>query len=381
MSETKAKYFSFEVLHQSSKSAARVGVIHTPHGPIQTPSFVAVGTNGTLKALDNTYVDEMGLELMFCNTYHMMVHPGADVVADMGGLHAFIRRKNPIITDSGGFQVFSLAYGSVANELKSAGQKKHDTAVIKIDESGVKFRSYRDGSVIHLTPESSIEAQKKLGADIIIPFDELPPFHMGQAALEKSFKRTHRWMTRSLEAHLANPKEQAIYGVVHGGLDPSLRRQSAHILSEQPWDGFALGGSFGKNHLDLERVLDMTVNELTANKPRHLLGIGDQKGMALAISHGVDTMDSSYPTKLARHGQLFRQNGTIKIGQSKWKSSNGPIDPDCPCHTCQNYSLAYLHHLYKMSEPIFATLASIHNIKYLINWMAQRREMILNDQI
>lgn len=380
MSAIKSQSFTFEVIHQSSKSNARVGVIHTPHGPIPTPSFVAVGTNGTLKALDNTMVDDMGLDLMFCNTYHMMVHPGADIVGQMGGLHNFIRRTKPIITDSGGFQVFSLAYGSVANELKSSGQKKHDNAVLKIDESGVKFRSYRDGHIIHLTPETSIEAQKQLGADIIIPFDELPPFHMGQKALEKSFRRTHRWMTRSLNAHNEDKRNQAIYGVVHGGLNPELRRESASILADQSWDGFALGGSFGKDHHDLEKVLSMTCDHLPSDKPRHLLGIGDQKGMNLAIMNGIDTMDSSYPTKLARHGQLFHQNGTIKIGQSQWKSSKSPIDPDCRCHTCSNYSLAYLHHLYKMSEPIFATLASIHNIKFLINWMGQQREKILTDQ-
>ncbi len=381
MSGTKISDFSFELIHQSKKSHARVGVIHTPHGQIHTPSFVAVGTNGTLKAIDNAFVSALGLELMFCNTYHLMVHPGADVVKNMGGLHSFIQRDCPIITDSGGFQVFSLAYGSVANELKGVGQKKHNNAVLKIDETGVKFRSYRDGSIIHLTPETSIDAQKKLGADIIIPFDELPPFHMGQSALESSFKRTHRWMKRSLDAHLINPNRQAIYGVVHGGLQQDLRKQSAEILSDQPWDGFALGGSFGKDHNDLSAVLNMTMPHLPYSRPRHLLGIGDHLGMTVAVQAGIDTMDSSYPTKLARHGQLLRQNGTIKIGQSKWKQSKAPIDPDCRCYTCKNYSLAYLHHLYKMSEPTYATLASIHNISYLIQWMQHVRQKILEDQI
>lgn len=187
------EFFRFELLHQSTKSRARVGRIHTPHGIIDTPNFVAVGTNGTLKALDNQMVDSIGLQLMFCNTYHLLLQPGVDVVRRAGGLHRFINRKLPIITDSGGFQVFSLAYGSVADELKSKGTKKSEGHVLKIDEEGVLFRSYRDGAKVLLTPETSIQAQKALGADIIIPFDELPPYHIDRDRLKVSLNRTHRW--------------------------------------------------------------------------------------------------------------------------------------------------------------------------------------------
>ena len=375
---TDSKSFGFEIIHQSKRSGARVGRITTPHGTIETPSFVAVGTNGTLKAMDNILVCDLGVDLMFCNTYHLLVHPGVDVVAEFGGLHDYISRDKPIITDSGGFQVFSLAYGSVANELKSIGKKKMDSAVIKIDESGVKFRSYRDGSIIHLTPESSIDAQKKLGADIIIPFDELPPFHMGTDALLRSFRRTHRWMKRSLSKHLESPNNQAIYGVVHGGLDSVLRRESAIQLSNDAWDGLALGGSFGQSHADLEHVLAVTSPHLVSHKPRHLLGIGDFKGIDLAVNYGMDTMDSSYPTKLARHGQLLRGDEKIKIGQTQWRNAKGPIDADCQCYTCQNYQLGYLHHLYKAREPTFATLASIHNIHAITQRMHKIREDILS---
>ena len=196
----------FEVLHQSSKSRARVGRIHTPHGIIDTPGFVAVGTNGTLKSIDNEMVNQIGLQLMFCNTYHLMLQPGSEVVAKAGGLHKFINRKNPIITDSGGFQVFSLAYGSVADELKSKGTKKNDGSVLKIDEDGVLFRSYRDGRKILLTPETSVKAQKDLGADIIIPFDELPPYHISSKRLIEALERTHRWEKRSLDEHLKKPQ-------------------------------------------------------------------------------------------------------------------------------------------------------------------------------
>src|SRR5580704_340585 len=214
--------FRFEIIHQSSKSRARVGRIHTPHGIIDTPNFVAVGTNGTLKALDNRMVDSIGLQLMFCNTYHLLLQPGPDVVRRAGGLHRFINRSMPIITDSGGFQVFSLAYGSVADELKSRGAKKRDGLVLKISEEGAHFRSYRDGSKVLLTPETSIQTQKALGADIIIPLDELPPYHIGSDSLIRSLERTHRWEKRSLEEHLKDPQGQAMYAVIHGGVDFEL---------------------------------------------------------------------------------------------------------------------------------------------------------------
>src|SRR5207237_3252499 len=210
--------FLFELIHTSKKSLARVGRIHTPHGIIDTPNFVAVGTNGTLKALDNRMVDSIGLQLMFCNTYHLLLQPGPEVVKKAGGLHTFINRRLPIITDSGGFQVFSLAYGSVANELKSKGTKKTDGHVLKISEEGVSFRSYRDGKIVLLTPETSVQAQKAFGADIIIPFDELPPYHIEPNKLLNSLERTHRWEKRSLEEHLKNPMSQAMYAVVHGGV-------------------------------------------------------------------------------------------------------------------------------------------------------------------
>lgn len=208
--------FSFELIHTSKKSRARVGRIHTPHGVIDTPNFVGVGTNGTLKSLDNATVHNIGLQLMFCNTYHLMLQPGTETVKKAGGLHSFIRRSLPIITDSGGFQVFSLAYGSVADELKSRGKKKQEKLVLKITEEGVLFRSYRDGKKVLLTPETSIQAQKDLGADIMICFDELPPYHIAGKDLKSSLDRTHRWEERSLNAHLQNPSSQALYAVIHG---------------------------------------------------------------------------------------------------------------------------------------------------------------------
>lgn len=374
-------YFYFEIIFQSKKSHARVGRIHTPHGIIDTPSFVAVGTNGTLKALDNHFLDTLNQQLMFCNTYHLLLHPGTDVVAQAGGLHSFINRQQPIITDSGGFQVFSLAYGGVANELKSKGQKNSQNSVVKISERGVVFRSYRDGALIDLTPESSVQAQKQLGADIIIPFDELPPYHIDKQALKKSLDRTHRWEKRSLQEHLQNKQQQAMYAVIHGGVIPEFRTESCETLTQLPFDGFAIGGSVGKNRQEMIDMLSHTVPLLPRDKPNHLLGIADLPSINAIIPLGIDTFDSSHPTKLARHGHLLTTQGTKKISQTSWKYKFEPIDNTCSCYTCQNYTISYLHHLFKAHEATAHTLATIHNISYMNHLMLKYREKILSGEL
>ncbi|MFN0065782.1 MAG: tRNA guanosine(34) transglycosylase Tgt [Chlamydiales bacterium] len=371
----------FEILHTSKMSQARVGRIHTAHGIIDTPNFVAVGTNGTLKAIDNATVDAIGLQLMFCNTYHLMVQPGTDVVKKAGGLHNFIHRKQPLITDSGGFQVFSLAYGSVYNELKSCGKKEHEGSVIKITEEGVLFRSYRCGKKIYLTPESSVQAQKDLGADIIIPFDELPPYHIQREELKNSVARTHRWEMRSLATHLADPQHQSMYAVIHGGIDPELRKFSCDTLTREAFDGFAIGGSVGKNQKELIQVIADTRPHLPDDKPNHLLGIGDLPSLEALVPYGIDTFDSSYPTKAARHGLLFSKHGDIKIAQTKYRTAFSPIEEGCSCPTCQKNTLAYLHHLFKAKEVTAHLLASIHNLHVMVDWMAETRKKILRDEI
>ncbi len=374
-------YFNFELIHQSKKSRARVGRIHTPHGIIDTPNFVAVGTNASLKALDSTMIDQLGLQLMFCNTYHLMVQPGTKIIKDAGGLHTFMQRKSPIITDSGGFQVFSLAYGTVHDELKSRGSKKQDGSVLKISEDGVLFRSYRDGSPLLLTPESSIDAQKDLGADIIIPLDELPPYHIDQQVLKKSLDRTHRWEKRSLEHHLKNPNKQAMYSVIHGGIDPELRKKSCEYLATLPFDGHAIGGSLGKNRDEMIIMLKTLMPLLPEEKPNHLLGIGDLLSLDQAVTLGIDTFDSSHPTRCARHGLLFTSQGNLKITHSANKNNFGPIDPNCTCFVCKNHSLAYLHHLYKAHELTGYSLATIHNLHFMITLMTNYRMKILLDEL
>jgi queuine tRNA-ribosyltransferase len=374
-------YFHFELIHRSKKSNARVGRIHTPHGIIDTPNFVAVGTNGTVKALDNSMLHDIGLQLMFCNTYHLLLQPGTAIVREAGGLHSFINRQLPIITDSGGFQVFSLAYGSVADELKSRGTKKQDGSVLKITEEGVLFRSYRDGAKIMLTPESSIAAQKDLGADIIIPFDELPPYHISSDALKKSLARTHRWEQRSLEAHLANPRGQAMYAVIHGGIDPELRRESCQFLTNLPFDGFAIGGSVGKNKQEMHDLLSLTLPQLPQDKPNHLLGIGDLPSIERSIPLGIDTFDSSYPTRAARHGILLTANGDLNITKAVNANKFSPIEEGCTCPTCRKFSLAYLHHLFKARELTSMSLATIHNLHHIVQLMNNYRQAILEDRV
>ena len=373
--------FKFEIIAKSKLSNARVGRIHTPHGIIDTPNFVAVGTNATLKALDNTIVTDIGLQLMFCNTYHLMLQPGTDIIKKAGGLHKFINRNSPIITDSGGFQVFSLAYGTVKDELKSKGKKKLNNSVTKITEEGVLFRSYRDGKLILLTPETSIQAQKDLGADIIIPFDELPPYHITPDKLIESLERTHRWEKRSLDAHLKDKQGQAMYAVVHGGINEELRKKSAKYLSSLDFDGYAIGGSIGKNHQEMFDLLKYTVPALPEEKPNHLLGIGDLKSIENCIKLGIDTMDSSHPTRCARHGLLFTTNGLYKILNSSNKYAFEPIDKNCTCLTCKNFTVSYLHHLFKANEMTSYTLATIHNVHFMVKLMETYRTLILENKI
>lgn len=371
----------FEIIHQSTKSRARVGRIHTPHGVIETPNFVPVATNASLKAIDSIVGNKLGIQLMFCNTYHLLVHPGAEIIAQAGGLHTFMQRNAPLITDSGGFQVFSLAYGGVHQELKSKGVKKYDGSVLSITEEGVKFRSYRDGALIKLTPEISVQTQKALGADIIIPLDELPPYHIDQNTLKKSLHRTHRWEERSLQEHLKNPNNQAMYAVIHGGTDPALRSLSCSTLSQLPFDGFAIGGSLGKTRQEMVAMLEILMPQLPANKPNHLLGIGDLPSIAAGVPLGIDTFDSSHPTKCARHGLLFTTKGSVKIIQNSFKAYFKPIDDTCTCPTCENYTAAYLHHLFKAHEATGHTLASIHNIHFMMQLMTQYRHKILENKI
>ncbi len=373
--------FKFELIHKSRKSAARVGRIHTPHGVIDTPGFVPVGTNGAVKGLNSDNVIKTGTKLIFCNTYHLMVRPGLEVIQAAGGLHKFSNRNAPIITDSGGFQVFSLKYGGVAEELKSQGKKITGNLVEKISEEGVMFRSYVNGNKIFLSPETSIQAQKIIGADLIVAFDELLPYNIDRRYQLKSLHRTHRWEERSLAEHKKNPNNQALYAVVHGGIDPEMRKISCNSLSNLDFDGMAVGGSVGKNLSEMLTMLQNLMPQMPNSRPVHLLGIGDLPSISASVPLGIDTFDSAYPTRAARHGLLLAAPEHIKVSRKSSYQNFGPIEKDCPCYTCQNYSVAFLTHLFKAQELLFFELATQHNLTFMAKFMAQIREQILKDLI
>jgi queuine tRNA-ribosyltransferase len=392
-------FFRFEILHQSTKSQARVGRIHTPHGIIDTPGYVAVATNAALKGVDFRDAADAGQQLIFANTYHLMLHPGADVIAGAGGIHQWTNRKDyPFITDSGGFQVFSLAYGSVHEELTSKGELKrskvrkngsqevHGETAVQVTEEGAYFRSYRDGSRFLLTPESTVINQKKIGADIIIPLDELPGYYVSRDRLVESLVRTHRWEARSLIEHLKDVQQQAMYCVVHGGVDHELRKKSVDYLTSLPFDGYAIGGSLGNGREELKELLSWLMplfdEGARIKKPRHLLGIADEESIRNAVPLGVDTLDSCYPTRLARHSTVLTREGHFHLKSSKCKTAYGiPIDDKCTCSTCQHYDRAYLWHLYKANEQVGVTLSTIHNIHYMNDMMADIRAKIMLDEI
>mmetsp|Transcript_26849 Transcript_26849/g.30730 ORF Transcript_26849/g.30730 Transcript_26849/m.30730 type:complete len:512 (-) Transcript_26849:33-1568(-) len=439
-------FFRYELIHQSQKenSLARVGRIHTPNGIIETPNYVPVATNAALKGVDFRTMDAFynfdsddndtsrsvdSTQLVFCNTYHLLLHPGRDMIREAGGLHQFTSRgkynKGPFITDSGGFQVFSLAYGSVQAERQSNktdnddddndtnskklknSLKKNRTELkksnlrpkphwntdvlgpdtVKITEEGVTFKSYRDGSSFLLTPENTVDAQKDFGADIIIPLDELPPHHIDSDTLKESVSRSHRWEARSLKTHLQNVKNQAMYAVIHGGLDEALRRESVDFLTSLPFDGYAIGGSLGKTRDDLKKLLDFLMplfesSEHRKSKPRHLLGIADEESIRYAVKLGVDTMDSCYPTKLGRHGTLLTSKGMVRIKRGAHVRSYGvPIEEGCGCQTCQHYDRAYLNHLFKAKEPLAIMLGTQHNIFYMQRLMQRIRQDIMDNKI
>jgi queuine tRNA-ribosyltransferase len=387
--------FKFSVVHQSTRSAARVCQIFTPHGTITTPGYVPVATNAALKAVDTTVADSLGVELMFANTYHLVLHPGSDIVEQAGGLHKFMSRRpdRPLITDSGGFQAFSLAYGTVHEELQSSLKRKNTAVsspekrtrdgnlVLKINEEGITFRSYRDGKPMVLSPESSIIAQKALEADIILPLDELPPYHISEDVLAASVARSHRWEARSLFQHIQDPREQACYGIIHGGSSTELRKASAEYISSLPFDGFAIGGALGKDGKELFTIMQNVMTWLPRNRPVHVLGIADPANIQKLTTLGCDTFDSCHATRIGRHGAMLTENGTLRVAAGDNKSAHRKPIENCSCPTCTTYSLSYLHHLVKAREPIAATLLSVHNIYYMVEMMKKLQQSILNNEI
>ena len=381
----------FSIEKELPNALGRVGVLETPHGIIHTPAFVPVGTKAAVKALSPEQVKSLGAEVVLANTYHLYLEPGDERIKKFGGLHKFMNWQGPTITDSGGFQVFSLgvAYGkeiskvvSITDPSQLLSERSLDgetPRLAKIGADGVSFRSHHDGTLHYITPEKSVEIQHNLGADIIFAFDECTSPTEDYRYQEEALERTHRWAEKSLEYHKSKPNSetQALFGIVQGGREKTLRQGSAKFLSQMDFDGFGIGGSFAKE--DMETAVKWVNEILPKEKPRHLLGIGEPEDLFMGVENGVDLFDCVAPTRNGRGGTLYTSLGKINIRNAEFREDVGPVDPDCLCEVCINYSRAYLCHLYRAHEMLGGTLGSMHNLYFIINLVKRMRESILDN--
>ncbi|MEI7709148.1 MAG: tRNA guanosine(34) transglycosylase Tgt [bacterium] len=395
----------------------RAGVLTTPHGVIHTPAFVPVGTKATIKSMNPDQVKDVGAEVTLANTYHLYLQPGDETVAKAGGLHKFMNWHGPMMTDSGGFQVFSLgaAYGKDISKITKITDpsllipERFDDSnaprLAKIGQDGVSFKSHLDGSIHYITPEKSIQIQHNLGADIIFAFDECTSPTEDLKYQEEALERTHRWAERSLEEHkklerekiaqangLASRSEEnrgpenelfsssslALFGIVQGGRDENLRKKSATFIGALDFDGFGIGGSFAKE--DMSSAVKWVNEILPEEKPRHLLGIGEPEDFFMGIENGVDLFDCVAPTRLGRNGTLYTKTGRMIIMNTQFREDFSPIEKDCGCYTCKNYTRAYVAHLFHGKEMLGGTLASIHNLYFIVNLVKKIRQSILDDK-
>lgn len=355
--------FEFELIKEDPRTGARVGRLHTPHGVIETPIFMPVGTKATVKAMTPEELERLGAQIILSNTYHLQMRPGSDLIRKAGGLHQFMNWPHPILTDSGGFQVFSLG------ELR------------KITEEGVAFQSHIDGSRHFISPEDAMTIQNNLGADIIMAFDECPPYPAEYDYVKQSLERTTRWAVRCKDAQV-DPKSQALFGIVQGGVFRDLREQSASELIALDFPGYAIGGlSVGEPKDLMYEVLDYTAPLLPREKPRYLMGVGSPDALIEGVIRGVDMFDCVLPTRIARNGTAMTSGGQISIKNAQYLEDFSPLDPECDCYTCQNYSRAYLRHLYKSNEILSARLFTTHNLHFLLNLMKKVREAIMEERL
>ncbi len=349
---------------------ARTGILKTGHGDVRTPAFVPLATRGSVKGLLPDEVSGLGYEMVLGNTYHLMLSPGSERIADFGGLHEFMDWPGAIITDSGGFQVFSLAHGTVADEVKGRrGRPALEGGVLSIGEEGVRFRSYIDGDEHFLSPERSMEVQAQLGSDIALVFDECTPFNADRDYTAGSMERTHRWLGRCLDWHGANgPERQAVYGIVQGGIYDDLRKESAAAIGAAGVDGVAIGGTLGKDKEQMREVLDMTMPALPEEAPKHLLGIGEPDDLVDMIARGIDTFDCAVPTRLGRHGMalapLPEKRFRFDIRNRREAASKAPLVEGCPCIACSRMTRGYVHYLSRSEEMTGARLVTLHNLAY-----------------
>jgi queuine tRNA-ribosyltransferase len=354
---------TYELIKTCKQSGARLGMVHTPHGSFETPVFMPVGTLATVKTMSPEELKEIGAGIILSNTYHLWLRPGHDIVKEAGGLHKFMNWDRAILTDSGGFQVFSLS------DLR------------EITEEGVNFRNHMSGEKLFLSPEGAMEIQNALGSDIMMAFDECPPYPAEFDYMKKSVERTSRWAERCLQAH-ARPQDQALFGIVQGGEYEELRKQSAQDLVSLDLPGYAVGGlSVGEPKDVMNRVLEFTTPWLPDNKPRYLMGVGSPDSLIDGAIRGIDMFDCVLPTRIARNGTCMTSTGRLVVRNAKYSRDFGPLDPNCDCHVCQNYSRAYIRHLVKANETFGFRLTSYHNLYFLIKLMENVREAIRQDRL
>jgi len=376
----------FKVIKKSKKSKARLGEIETIHGKIETPAFVPVATKGTIKALPQKFFKEIGIQVAFVNTYHLVNHPGIKIIEEFGGIHKFANLEIPLMSDSGGFQVFSLA-----NKKRVKLRNDEEIINVKIEEDGVVFKSNFDGKEIEFTPEKSIDYQIKIGADIIMAFDECINYPTSYDYAKKATERTHRWLLKCINYFYKNRKDhQYLYGIVQGSVFEDLRRESAKFVTQQNVDGIAIGGvSVGESKEEMRQVVKWISEYLPENKPVHLLGVGRIDDILDLVIYGIDTFDCAEPTRIARTGMIYQINrddlknflNIIDIQKSKYKNSQEKVDENCDCYVCQNFSKAYLYHLFKEKEILACVLSTYHNLYLIEKFFKNIREKIKRDEI
>lgn len=360
--EDKKRAVTFETTHICKQSNARTGILHTPHGDVLTPMFMPVGTAASVKFISPEELYDMNTGVILANTYHCWLRPGEDIIEKAGGLHKFMNYNNPMLTDSGGFQVFSL------------------TSMRKITEEGVSFKSHLDGSSLFLSPEKSIQIQNKLGADIIMALDECPPYPASYEYMKDSVDRTLRWAKRCKDAH-QREGEQSLFGIVQGGEYRDIRKYSAKALTEMDFDGYAIGGtSVGESKETMYKMIEYALEDLPKDKVKYLMGVGSPDALFEGVLRGIDMFDCVLPTRIARHGTLITSHGRINIKREEFKDDFSPLDDNCDCYCCKNYSKAYLRHLFRCNEGFGLRLMSIHNLRYLIHLMEQIRQAINEDR-
>ncbi len=388
----------YNIVKELGNGRARAGIIETKHGIINTPAFIVVGTKATVKSLNPEQINTLGADAVLANTYHLYLQPGDKIVKNAGGLNKFMNWDKPTFTDSGGFQAFSLgsAYNSKASKIADRvdDNQKIENSIeneidgnlniekdkyAKITEDGVEFKSIIDGSTHFFSPEKSIEIQHNIGADIIFAFDECTSPHASYEYQIEAMNRTHRWAKRSLEYHKKNnTNDQALFGIVQGGRHEDLRKKSAEIIGGMDFDGFGIGGSFDKE--DIHTAVGWVNDILPKGKPRHLLGIGEPIDLFCGIENGIDTFDCVSPTRIARNGSLYTKDGKVNILNTKFKEDFNAIDENCLCYTCKNFTRAYLSHLFRSKEILASTLASIHNLYFIVNLVKDIRKSILDER-